>query len=172
MFGKILDKLDKVLTFFEDWTLFIAVIVALISLFVSVVLRYGFNYTMAWSEELIREVIVYTTLIGCSSGVKKGMMIKIDASVQIFPKLKVPLTFFSNLMMLIFAIMMIYYGWILAVMQARTEQSTIILEIPLVYLYSMMPLMGVLILLRLIHVFYNDIMELLDKQPPELNTSR
>ena len=168
MFGKILERLDKVLTFFEEWTLFIAVIIALVSLFVNVVLRYGFNYTLAWSEELVREVIVYTTLVGCSVGVKKGLMLKIDASVQLIPKLKIPFTFFSNLMMLIFALMMIYYGWILAAMQLRTEQKTIIMEIPLVILYSIIPLMGVLMTTRLIQVFHKDIIELLNKQSQEL----
>jgi C4-dicarboxylate transporter DctQ subunit len=71
--------------------------VALVALFFNVVLRYGFNYTLAWSEELVREVIIYTTFIGCCAAVKNRSMIKIDASVQLFPKLKIPLTYFSNL---------------------------------------------------------------------------
>ena len=54
MFGKILDFLDKILTFFEEWTLFISVMVALIALFINVFLRYWFNYSLAWSEELVR----------------------------------------------------------------------------------------------------------------------
>jgi TRAP-type mannitol/chloroaromatic compound transport system permease small subunit len=84
MIGKMLDVLDKILSFFEDWTLFISVIAALLALFLNVVMRYGFNYTLAWSEELVREVIIYTTFIGCCSAVKKRSMIKIDASVQIW----------------------------------------------------------------------------------------
>ncbi len=88
MLGKMLDFLDKILTFFEEWTLFVSVIVALVALFVNVVLRYGFNYSLAWSEELVREVIIYTTFIGCSAAVKNRSMIKIDASVQLLPKLK------------------------------------------------------------------------------------
>ncbi|NQU64942.1 MAG: TRAP transporter small permease [SAR324 cluster bacterium] len=172
MVGKILDIIDKGLTFFEEWTLFIAVITALVSLFANVVLRKGFNYTLAWSDELIREVIVYTTLIGCSAGVKNGLMLRIDATVQLVPRLKVPLTFFSNLMMLIFAFMMMYYGWVLAAMQLRTEQKTIILEIPLVFLYSFIPLMGFLMTMRLIQVFYKDIMALVGQQTPQLNTGK
>ena len=108
MFGKILDRLDKALSFFEEWTLFITVIVALVALFFNVVLRYGFNYTLAWSEELVREVIIYTTFIGCSAAIKRRSMIKIDASVQLFPKLKTPLTFVSNFATLVFAFMMIF----------------------------------------------------------------
>ena len=160
MVGKILDFLDKILTFFEEWTLFISVMVALLALFVNVVLRYGFNYSLAWSEELVREVIIYTTFIGCSAAVKNRSMIKIDASVQIFPKLKVPLTMFSNTVTLIFSLMMIVYGWRMALMQVRTHQKTIIMQIPLVYLYAILPLMGTLMLIRILQVFYQDITEL------------
>ena len=159
MFGKILDFLDKILTFFEDWSLFIAVMVALISLFVNVVLRYGFNYSLAWSEELVREVIIYTTFIGCGAAVKNRSMIKIDATVQLIPKLKIPLTYFSNFTMMVFAVMMIYYGWKMAELQVQTNQKTIIMQIPLVYLYSILPLMGTTMLIRTIQVTYQDLQE-------------
>ncbi|MDH3883062.1 MAG: TRAP transporter small permease [Desulfobacterales bacterium] len=159
MFGKILNFLDKVLSFFEEWTLFISVLVALIALFFNVVLRYGFNYSLAWSEELVREVIIYTTFIGCSAAVKNRSLIRIDASVQLLPKLKIPLTFFSNFVVMIFAIMMIYYGWLMAALQVQTQQKTIIMQIPLVYLYAILPLMGIMMLIRVVQVFYQDIQE-------------
>ena len=159
MFGKILKFLDKILTFFEEWTLFISVIVALIALFFNVVLRYGFNYSLAWSEGLVREGIIYTTFIGCSAAVKNRTMIKIDASVQLLPKLKMPLTYFSNFAIMVFSFMMIYYGWLMVELQYRTHQKTIIMEIPLVFLYAILPLMGVMMFIRVIQVTYEDIME-------------
>ena len=159
MLGKILDFLDKILTFFEEWTLFISVMVALIALFFNVVLRYGFNYSLAWSEELVREVIIYTTFIGCSAAVKNRSMIKIDASVQLLPKLKMPLTYFSNFVTMIFAGMMIYYGWLMMALQYRTHQKTIIMEIPYAILYAILPLMGVMMLIRSIQVIYQDVTE-------------
>ncbi len=161
MFGKVLGVLDKILTFFEEWTLFVAVMIALIALFFNVVLRYGFNYSLAWSEELVREVIIYTTLIGCSAAVKARSMIKIDAPVQLFPVLKIPLTMFSNTVMLIFSVMMIYYGGQMALLQVTTSQKTIIMQIPLVYIFSILPLMGGMMLIRIIQVFYEDITELM-----------
>ena len=167
MFGKLINYVDKVLTFFEDWTLFITVMVALISLFANVVLRYGFNYALAWSEELVRLVIIYTTLIGCSAAIKKRSMIKIDASVQLLPKLKYPLTHFSNLVVLIFSCMMIYYGWLMAALQVQTSQKTIVMQIPLVYLYAILPLMGVLMMLRTIQVMYQDITEQISNKTSE-----
>lgn len=159
MFGKILNGIDKVLTFFEDWTLFVTVMVALISLFFNVVLRYGFNYTLAWSEELVREVIIYTTFIGCGAAVKNRSMIKIDALVNMVPKLKMPFTYFSNFVTMIFAVMMLYYGWQMAAMQVTTNQKTIILQIPLVYLYAILPLMGATMFMRTVQVMYQDFQE-------------
>jgi len=156
MTGNVLNRLDKILSSFEDWTLFASVMVALAALFINVVLRYGFNYTLAWSEELVREVIIYTTFIGCCSAVKKRSMIKIDASVQIFPKLKIPLTYFSNLVILIFSVMMVVYGWKMAALQARTFQKTLILQIPLVYLYAILPITGVLMFVRTLQVIHQD----------------
>ena len=159
MFAKMFNVVDKVMTFFEEWTLFISVMVALVALFFNVVLRYGFNYSLAWSEELVREVIIYTTLIGCSAAVRNRSMIKIDASVQLLPKLKVPLTFFSNAVTLIFSVIVFYYGWRLALLQIQTNQKTIILQIPLVYIFSMLPLMGTMMGIRTIQVIYQDICE-------------
>ncbi|WP_419661550.1 DctQ4: C4-TRAP dicarboxylate transporter [Desulfosarcina variabilis str. Montpellier] len=154
---KVLSAIDRGLSQFEDWTLLVSVGIALIALFLNVVLRYGFNYTLAWSEELVREVIIYTTFIGCCVAVKNRSMIRIDATVQLIPKLKTALTYFSNGVVIIFSILMMYYGWLMAAMQARTFQKTLILKIPLVYLYSILPLTGALMLVRTLHVIYQDV---------------
>ncbi len=160
MFLKILGVLDKILSFIERWVLFLATFAALIALFVNVVLRYGFNYSLAWSEELVREVIILTTFIGCSAAIKARSMIKIDALPQIFPVLRTPLTFFSNFVTLIFASMMMYYGTKMAALQMATFQKTIIMQIPLVYLYAILPIMGVGMFIRTIQVIHQDIQEL------------
>lgn len=157
MFEKTLNFLDRILTFIEEWTLFLTVIIALLALFANVVLRYGFNYSLAWSEELVRIVIIYTTLIGCSTAIKDQSMIKIDALVQIAPKLKTALSWFSNVVTLIFSCMMVYYGWQMAELQLRTFQKTIIMQIPLVYLYSILPMMGVMMFIRTTQVIYRDV---------------
>lgn len=160
MLSKVSNLLDNVLGFIEEWVLFISTMAALISLFVNVVLRYGFNYSLAWSEELVREVIILTTFIGCSAAIKARSMIKIDALVQIVPILKTPLTFFSNIVTLIFSGMMVFYGWKMAVLQTATHQKTIIMEIPLVWLYAILPIMGVMMFIRTLQVIYLDIQEL------------
>ena len=47
----------------------------------------------------------------------------------------------------------------MAALQLQTHQKTIILRIPLVYLYAMLPLMGGMMLIRTIQVIYEDITE-------------
>ncbi|MFZ0241311.1 MAG: TRAP transporter small permease, partial [Desulfobacterales bacterium] len=96
----------------------------------------------------------------CSAAVKNRSMIKIDASVQLLPKLKTALSLFSNFTILIFGGLMIYYGWLMAALQVRTHQKTIILQIPLVYLYAILPLMGAMMIIRVVQVMVQDIDEI------------
>ena len=157
MLGKLLRRLDKLVTQIEEWTLFIIVISALISLFANVVLRYGFNYTLAWSEELVRIVIIYSTFVGASVAIKQGAMIRIDAVVQMFPRLKKGLTVYTHILMLVFACIMVYHGYKMTHLQLITNQKTIIMQIPLVIIYAIMPVTGVMVFIRTVQVMTQDI---------------
>lgn len=150
---------DKGLSFFEEWTLYLAVMVGLISLFINVILRYVFSYAMSWSEELIREIIILTTFVGLAPAIKNRSMITIDALVQLVPRLRTPLTYFSHLSVLAFAVIITKMGIDMALLQERTSQETIILEIPLVVLYLILPLMGVTMGVRTIQVLWWDYQE-------------
>jgi TRAP-type C4-dicarboxylate transport system permease small subunit len=83
-------------------------------------------------------------------------MIRIDAVVQIFPKLKKGLTFYTNILMLVFAGMMIYYGYKMTHLQYLTHQKTIIMQIPLVVVYAIMPVTGMMVFLRTVQVMVQD----------------
>jgi len=156
MLTRVFAVIDKVFSFIEDWVLFISTMAALISLFIGVIARYGFNYALAWSEELVREVIIVTTFIGCSAATKARAMVKVDALIQLVPVTKYPIMFFANLVTLLFSGMMVYYGWKLVVMQSATNQYTIIMEIPLELLYAVLPIMGFMMFIRTIMVMHQD----------------
>jgi C4-dicarboxylate transporter, DctQ subunit len=155
--AKLFEVLDKVLTFFEEWTLFITVLAAMVALFFNVILRYGFSYSLAWSEELVREVILYTTFIGCSAAIKNRSTVRIDALVQLVPRLKYPLAIFSYAVNLVFAALMLYFGYQLCALQVESNQTTLILQIPTVYLYAILPLMGVMMFVRVLMMMVTDI---------------
>jgi TRAP-type C4-dicarboxylate transport system permease small subunit len=157
MMRRTLQVLDKVLSFFEEWSLFVAVMAALVTLFVSVVTRYTITYTLTWPEELVREVIVYTTFVGCAPAVKNRALIRIDALPNLVPALKRPLEFLAHFALLGFAGFVTWFGVKMALFQYRMGMKTIILQVPQVVLYSILPLMGILMLCRLVHVLYEDI---------------
>lgn len=159
MFGRILDILDKVLTVFEEWFLYLLVMVGLISLFVGVILRYEFSYTLAWSDEIVRDVIIYTTFLGCSLAIKNKSMITIDALVQLVPRLKTPLTWVSHFSVLVFSVIIFYYGIVLSIQKYQTFQKSIILEVPFVALYLILPVMGFLMFIRTVQNMYKDYAE-------------
>lgn len=154
--GKIFHKFDRLLTHIEEWALFVIVMAALVSLFANVVLRYGFNYTLAWSEELVRIVIIYSTFLGASVAIRQRSMIRIDAIVQIFPKLKKGLTFYTNILMIGFSCMLVYYGGQMCRMQMVTDQKTIIMQIPLVIVFTIIPVSGMMIFIRTVQVIIQD----------------
>jgi TRAP-type C4-dicarboxylate transport system permease small subunit len=107
---------------------------------------------------LVREVILYTTFIGCSVAIKNRSTIRIDALVQLVPVLKYPLAMFSYVVNLAFGAVMIYFGYLMCVLQVESDQSTLILQIPTVYLYAILPLMGVMMILRVLIVMREDIL--------------
>ena len=151
-----LKKCEKILTKAEEILLFTVTMIGLIVLFVAVTLRYTINYTLSSASEIMREVIIITTFIGLSLGVKNRAMLKIDVLPQLFPKLKKTLEFISNISILIFGIVVTHYGWQMVKQQAATHQTTIILQIPLQYLYMVLPVTGVLMIIRVLQVMYED----------------
>lgn len=153
------STLDRLLTQFEDWSLFLLVMAALLSLFTNVVLRYGFNYTLAWSEELVRIVIIYTTFIGASAAIRDRAMIRIDAAVQLFPSLKPALSVFSNILMLGFSVIVVFFGSQMTYQQYLTQQRTIIMQIPLVAVYAVMPVTGLMMMVRICQIFIINILK-------------
>ena len=64
---------------------------------------------------------------------------------------------FSHLSFIVFSMIMLVYGWKMVAQQATTGQTTIIMMIPMAYLYAMMPLMGILTLIRSLQILYQDV---------------
>jgi len=162
---KFLRWCDKILTRAEEIFLFVVTMIGLIDLFIAVVLRYTIKYTLSSASEVMREVIILTTFIGLSLGVKNRAMLKIDVVPQLFPALKKYLDFISNVATLIFAVMLVYWGWAMVKQQAATHQTTIILRIPLQYLYMVLPVTGVLMFIRTLQVMYEDYKKLKEPEP-------
>ena len=117
MFRKTFRAVDRVFQFVEEWSLFIAVCAALLTAMANVVLRKATdNYSLYWSDEVVRKVIFFSTYIGCVAAIRSRSLIRIDALPQIFTFLQKPLAIISHLGVLVFAGIMVYLGWEMTVM--------------------------------------------------------
>ena len=79
MLAKITDSLEEAIL-----SIFLVVMTLLV--FLDVVMRFGFNSGIAWSQEVTLYMMAWFVLFGASYGVKVGAHIGVDSFVKIFPR--------------------------------------------------------------------------------------
>ena len=158
MLKKTFKAIDRSFLFVEEWSLFVAVCLALFTAMANVVLRKATdNISIYWSDEVVRKVIFFSTYIGCVAAIRSRSLIRIDALPQLMPVLKRPLTLFSHLVVLLFSGIMIYLGGKMTLMMFQDEYArTTTLQIPEWYFYAVLPLMGVMMFFRTLIVMVED----------------
>lgn len=157
MLKKTFHLIDRGFAWLEDWSLFLAVAIALLAAMANIILRKTTHINLYWSDEVVRKVIFFTTFIGCSAAIRSRALIRIDALPQMVPVLKKILTLFSHLAVLGFAGMMIYLGGQMTYTIYQDEFArTATLQIHEWYFYAIMPLMGVMMFLRTLIVMVED----------------
>ena len=111
-----------------------------------VVTRYVFNYSMSWSDELVRFFLVWSCFLSVSFCVKKRISIKIDSLLHALPEKGKPwLRAVRHLIILIFSILMIPFA-VTFIRQAMASGATsAAMEIPMYWIQSA-PLVGFVLL--------------------------
>jgi len=152
MLKPLFKKIDRTFLFIEEWSLFTAVSIALLTAMANVILRKTTNdINLYWSDEVVRKVIYFSTYIGCVAAIRGHQLIRITALPQMIPALKKPLAIFSHLAVLIFAGLMIYLGSQMTLMMFQDEYAkTATLQIPEYFFYAILPLMGFMTFIRTI----------------------
>lgn len=132
--------------------------------FVQVVCRYVFNFSIRWSEEVPLILMVWFGFISMAIGVKKRLHISIELFYNMFPEaLQKVILKVVDLLVMSFGICMVVFGYKLAMF---TMTSTLpATKLPTGWLYMAIPVAGLLI-------SYDSLMDLLgiDKieEPEEL----
>lgn len=152
MLKQMFKKVDRIFLFIEEWSLFTAVSLALLTAMANVILRKTTNdFNLYWSDEVVRKVIYFSTYIGCVAAIRGHQLIRITALPQVIPALKKPLALFSHLAVLVFAGLMIFLGSKMTLMMYEDEYAkTATLQIPEYYFYAILPIMGFMMFIRTI----------------------
>ncbi len=122
-----------------------------------VFMRYAFNNSLSWSEELTQYMFVWSTFLSISYCVKKRISIKIEQLINAIPiRGKTWLRLFRHTLVFFFCIIMIPYC-VTYVQQALELQATsAALKIPLVYIQSA-PLVGfILLTIRVVQAWFRE----------------
>ena len=100
--------------------------------FVQVVMRYVFNNSLSWSEELARYTFIWLIYIGISYGCKLRKHIKIDAALYLFPKKARPyVVLLGDILFIAFAVYITYTGFFYSMEQIRFDMRSAALKIPI-----------------------------------------
>lgn len=77
---KFFSACNKGLSQAETISIAIALLIATFMITINVIYRVFFDKAFSWSDELVRYLIIYVTLIGCSGCVRRKEHIAIDKS--------------------------------------------------------------------------------------------
>ena len=78
--------LANIINKFEESFLSLLLVGMTLLVFSEVVLRFGFNTGISWSQEVTLYMMAWFVLFGASYGVKVGAHIGVDSFVKLFPK--------------------------------------------------------------------------------------
>ncbi|WP_102347435.1 TRAP transporter small permease [Bacillus sp. Marseille-P3661] len=121
-------------------------------IFIQVVMRMSGN-SLSWSEELGRYCFIWLVYIGIAYGVKKQRHIKVDVMLLLFKdRGKLVLTIISNILFLIFAVLVVYHGNAIAQQLLGFGQKSPALHVPMGFVYLASPVGMGLSAIRLIQV--------------------
>ena len=111
-----------------------------------VVSRYVFNYSMSWSDELVRYFLVWSCFLSVSFCVKNRISIKIESVLHALPERIRPwLRAVRHLIVLIFCIVMIPFAVTYIRQAVASGATSAAMQIPMYYIQSA-PLVGFVLL--------------------------
>jgi TRAP-type C4-dicarboxylate transport system permease small subunit len=130
-----------------EWALVPVVLFFTGLLIVTVFSRYIFQLPIVTSVEMTRLAFVWATFLGISAGVKRGVHVRVVAFVVLLPaSIRVATIYLVHGSFLVFGLLMVWYGYFLAVQMSATSFPT--LGISQSWLYGVLPVTGVLMVLH------------------------
>ena len=144
--------------YFEEAACAVLLILLMLFLMVQVVLRYGFHMALAWNEELSRFFFVWFVYLGASLGVQRQGHIRVLTFLQLLPSpaLRRAMLLVSDGLWLLFMGLVFYFSFDFIETIVQFPQGSAVLDIPLLYIYLIVPGGFLLMSLRLIQLYLRD----------------
>ncbi len=121
-----------------------------------VTMRYVFNEPKAWVEEIASYTIVWGSLLGVPIALRNNHHIQVDMFYEKMPKaVRRLIDIFANIMGIIFCLFFTYYSYLLVAKRFSSGMVSMDVGIPMWIVYLILPICGVMFLLRFIEKLVN-----------------
>ncbi|BCU81564.1 ABC transporter permease [Polycladomyces abyssicola] len=150
--------ISKLITKFLNFVIVFCLGTMSILVFTNVVLRYGFNSGITWSEEMARFLFIWLTFLGGIAALKDNEHLGVDTLIKRLPRsLKKLAYILSNLIML--WVMYLVLDGSLKMTELNIDSKAPATGLPLAFIYGIGVVvgvcMGVIILINLYRVIFN-----------------
>ena len=137
------------------YTLVVMMIVMTLTVIVQVFLRYVFSFSLSWSEEVARYLMIWVAFLGGSLALQKGLHIGVELFlVRVSSRTRRWVSILSKMFILIFLIYLTIGG--LKISWAVRDQSSPALLFSMAYAYLSAPVGGFFMALQTIHSLIED----------------
>lgn len=144
----ITKTIAKILTFL----CIVSIAMLVIVVFTQVVSR-ALNYSLPWTEELSRLVIVWLTFLGTSLAIHEKMHLAVTFFVKkVRPTIRKGIYFFVHLLTIVFYGILVFYGFTLMFSAAGNVTPT--LQLPMSLFYAAIPVSSLFSIIFIVtHMF-------------------
>lgn len=157
----VLKNLDRIEEFFIGMTLLFVTLL----LFINVLARYCFGYSVKWAEELTRYLIIWLTFVGGSVCVRKGKHVGIDILLTICPiVMRKIIQFIIAIIGFLFSIVLVFYGWKITHNVMLSGQLSTAMMIPMYLIYISIPISGFLMCIRYFQIVLAYLKDIIGKE--------
>lgn len=132
--------MKRVLWFLETYFAGILMLISSLMIFLQVILRYVFSYSIIWAEEFARYSIVWFIFLGASLAAREGKHASVDVLIRLFPA-KIQ-KFFDILAIVVsigFTITIVWFGLRMVLRIQQIGNITPALQIPMYIPYLAIP---------------------------------
>lgn len=133
------------------WALILLLTAMSVIIFTNVALRYITHQSLEWAEEVARHMMIWLTFLGAGPVLRYGGHIAVENLQDSMPKTAAMLVR-ACVALLLFAFFgfMVWYGWLY--MERTMFQMTAVTQLPFAYIYSAMPIGGVLLIAHFLFI--------------------
>lgn len=148
-----MKTLKKIINNIEEYISSVLLGAMVLLIFLQIIFRFVLNLPLRWTEETARYAMILLIYLSACSGVKKEKHIRIEAIHNALPQ-KAALVYWviSNIIWMLFNLVMIVYGINMAGYIYSTGQVSPVLHLPMGILYMVIPVCFTIMEIRIVQL--------------------